>query len=153
MNFKSKQDINAPAEHVFNQLADFDFYESYAMRLGAQVERMGYYSEPQPGMCWNIKGHIRGKERDIELTLDTYRPIETLSYVCTSNALNAMISFNTIPLSKTETRMKIAVNIRARSLSARIALQSAKLAKKTLNRKFHARMHDFANRIGEKYRG
>ena len=153
MNFTSKQDINAPAEHVFSQLADFDFYESYAMRLGAQVERLEYYSEPQPGMSWNIKGHIRGKERDLELTLDTYRPIDTLAYVCTSNSLSAVINFNIIPLSKTETRMKISVNVQAKGLSARVALQSAKLAKKTLDRKFNSRMHDFANKIGEKYHG
>jgi hypothetical protein len=153
MNFTSKQNVNAPASHVFQQLADFDFYESYAMRLGAQVERRDNFQQPQPGMCWSIKGHFRGKQRDLELTLDRYIPIETLSYICTTKSLDAVVDFDVIPLSRTETRMAVTVNIRAKGLSARVALQSAKLAKKTLDRKFDTRIRDFANKIGDKYQG
>ncbi len=153
MNFESKQDINAPATHVFKQLADFDFYESYAMRVGAQVERRDNFTQPQPGICWNIKGHFRGKDRDMELTLDSYTPTDTLSYICKTQSLNAVVKFDVIPLSHTETRLKAVVEVQAKGLSARVALQSAKLAKKTLDRKFDARMRDFANNIGEKYYG
>lgn len=152
MEFVSKQNINAPTVHVFQQLADFDFYESYAMRVGAQVERLDTFSQPQPGMCWNIKGNFRGKDRDLALTLDSYTPSETLSYVCQAKSFNADVKFYVIPLSHTETRLKTVVNIQAKGLSAKVALQSAKLAKKTLDRKFDAKMHDFANKIGEKYR-
>ena len=153
MNFISKQDIEAPAIHVFQQLTDFDFYESYAMRVGAQVERRDSYKEPQPGMCWAISGRFKGKDRNVELTLDAYNPTDTLSYICTSPSLNAIINFDVIPLSKTETRLKVVVDVQAKGLSARVALQSAKLAKKTLDRKFDTRMRDFANNIGEKYHG
>ncbi len=153
MIFVSKQNINAPAAHVFQQLTDFEFYESYAMRVGAQVERMDTFANLQPGMCWNISGHFRGKDRNLELTLDSYYPTDALSYICTTKSLNAAINFDVIPLSHTETRLKVTVDIQAKGLSARVALQSAKLAKKTLDRKFNARMHDFANNIGEKYRG
>jgi uncharacterized protein YndB with AHSA1/START domain len=153
MNFENKQDINAPVEHVFQQLSDFDFFESYAMRLGAQVERMDVFTQPQPGMCWAVKGHFRGKDRDLELTLDSYYPPEALSYFCTTKSLNAVISLDIIPLSRTESRMKVIVDVIAKGLSARIAMQSAKLAKKSLDRKFNARMHEFANIIGEKYNG
>mgnify|MGYP001036338347 CR=1 FL=1 len=153
MNFLSKQDVKAPADHVFEQLADFDFYESYAMRLGAQVMRQDSFSQPQPGMSWNIKGHVRGKDRNVELTLDSYSPSETLSYICTSKSLNAIINFNVIPLSKTETRIKVMVDVQPKGLSARVAMQSARLAKKSLDKKFDARMHDFANKISEKYHG
>ncbi len=151
MNFTSKQDIIAPAEHVFRQLADFDFYESYAMRLGAQVERTDDHDRPQPGMCWNVHGVLRGKARNIELTLDNYNPVENLSYLCVSKSLNATVDFTVIPLSKTETRLKASIYVQAKSLSARVALQSARLAKKTLDRKFDGRMHDFAKKIEDKY--
>ena len=153
MDFVSKQDIKAPAAHVFQQLADFEFYESYAMRVGAQVERLDVFTQPQPGMCWNIKGHFRGKDRNMELTLDNYYPPDTLSYICTTKSLNAAISFDVIPLNRLETRLQIMIDIQAKGLSARVVMQSAKLAKKTLDRKFDARMRDFANKIGEKYHG
>lgn len=151
MNFESKQDINAPAAHVFQQLANFDFYESYAMRVGAQVERLDSFAQPQPGMCWKIKGRFRGKDRDLELTLDSYAPPGTLSYICKTKSLIAVVKFDVTRLSHTETRLRATVDIQARGLSARVALQSAKLAKKTLDRKFDTRMRDFANNIGDKY--
>jgi uncharacterized protein YndB with AHSA1/START domain len=153
MNFTSKQDIDAPTEHVFRQLSDFDFFESYAMRLGAQVERMDLFTQPQPGMCWNIKGHYRGKDRDLELTLDSYYPPDTLSYLCATKNLNANIGFDIIPLSRRESRLKVSVDIIAKGISARVALQSAKLAKKSLDRKFDARVRSFAAAIGDKYNG
>ncbi len=151
MNFTSKQDVIAPAEHVFRQLTDFDFYESYAMRLGAHVERLDEYDRPQPGMCWNISGVFRGKHRNVELRLDEYNPVEALSYICKANSLDAIINFSVIPLSKTETRLKSSIDVHAKGLSARVALQSARLAKKTLDRKFDSRMHDFAKNIEDKY--
>ncbi len=153
MRFESRQDINAPVEHVFQQLSDFDFFESYAMRMGAQVERMDVFTQPQPGMCWDIKGHFRGKDRELELTLDNYYPPDTLSYICTTKALNATISFDIIPLSRAESRLKVSVDVKAKGISARVALQSAKLAKKSLDRKFDTRMHSFAAAIGDKYNG
>jgi carbon monoxide dehydrogenase subunit G len=152
MDFESKQDINAPADHVFAQLADFDFYESYAMRVGAQVERQDNFAKPQAGMRWHVKGHFRGKDRNLELMLDNYTPSDTLSYICKAKSINAVVKFDVIPLSPTETRLRAVVTVQAKGLSARIALQSAKLAKKTLDRKFDARMRDFANNIGEKCR-
>ncbi|MBL4751633.1 MAG: SRPBCC family protein [Amylibacter sp.] len=153
MDFESKQDIKASADHVFAQLADFDFYESYAMRVGAQVERQDNFTQPQAGMRWNVKGHFRGKDRTVELTLDSYRPSDTISYICKAKSLDAVVKFDVIPLSHTETRLRAIVTVQAKGLSARIALQSAKLAKKTLDRKFDTRMRDFANKIGEKCRG
>ncbi len=151
MNFENKKDINAPVEHVFEQLSDFDFFESYAMRLGAQVERIDVFTQPQPGMCWAAKGHFRGKDRNLELTLDSYYPPEALSYYCTTKSFNAVIRLGITPLSRTESRMKVIVDVIAKGLSARIAMQSAKIAKKSLDHKFDARMLEFANIIGEKY--
>jgi hypothetical protein len=151
MKFISKQDITAPADFVFQQLADFDFYESYALRMGAQVERQDQYYTPQPGMCWSIKGRFRGKDRALELTLNSYKPSDTLSYICTSKSLNAVINLDVIPLSRTETRLKVMVDIQARGLAARVALQSAKLARKSLDRKFNGHMWDIANKISGKY--
>lgn len=104
-------------------------------------------------MCWAINGHFRGKERNLELTLDRFKPNDALSYICTSKSLDPLINFDALPLSKTETRIKGAVGIKAKGLSARVALQSARLAKKTLDRKFDLRMHDFAQKIGAKYNG
>ena len=71
MQFTSVQDINAPLEHVFEQISDFDSYEAYAMRIGATVERRDQLVQKQAGMCWHFRGELRGKDREIDIELPT----------------------------------------------------------------------------------
>ncbi len=44
MQFSSVQDVNAPLDFVFQQLSDFESYESYALRTGADVDLRRYLS-------------------------------------------------------------------------------------------------------------
>ncbi len=151
MRFTSKQEITAPAAFVFQQLADFEFYETYALRMGAQVERKDDYHLPQPGMCWSIKGHFRGKDRALDLTLDSYNPSDSLSYIGSAKTMNAEIKLDVIRVSSTQTRLEIIIDVQAKGLAARVTLQSAKLAKKSMDRKFDAHMRDIATNISGKY--
>ena len=50
MQFSSVQDVNAPLDFVFQQLSDFESYESYALRTGADVDREDALAEKATGM-------------------------------------------------------------------------------------------------------
>lgn len=151
MHFTSKQDINAPIDYVFQHLTNFELYEAHGMRVGATIERLDTFTQIQPGMCWHISGYYRGKKRNVELTLDTYEPVETLKYTCVSKPVDALIELHLTPLSRSETRIKIDIAVKAKQLSARVILQSARIAKNTLDRKFDTRMRNLANKLSEKY--
>lgn len=45
MQFSSVQDVNAPLDFVFQQMSDFESYESYGLRTGADVERADTLTE------------------------------------------------------------------------------------------------------------
>ena len=62
MQFSSVQDVNAPLDFVFEQLTDFDSYESYALRVGADIERLDSLSQKGKGMCWHVEGDFRGEK-------------------------------------------------------------------------------------------
>lgn len=145
MQFTSVQDINAPLDHVFEQISDFDSYEDYAMRIGANVERQDQLTSKAAGMCWNFQGELRGKERDIDIELTEYNPTQQLQFNCVSSGIAALVDMEVMALTKKQTRIKVKVNLTARSISARLVMQSAKLAKNSLQRKFNHRVWTYAN--------
>ena len=151
MQFTSVQDINAPLEFVFAQLSDFDACEAYAMRVGAQVERKDNLTRTGVGMIWNFVGELRGKTRDIDIELTSYSPPTALNLQCKSVGMEAFVIVQAMELTKKQTRMKMVVDITPLSIPARLIMQSARLAKRSLNRKFNHRIWEFANYIENSY--
>ena len=57
-----------------------------------------------------------------------------------------------MPLSQNRTRIAIPVEMSPKSLSARLFLQSLKLAKSNLTRRFKLRVTEFAEEVEDRYR-
>lgn len=151
MRFTSVQDINAPLDHVFMQISDFDSYEAYAMRIGAQIERTDNLPGKQAGLAWNFQGELRGKMREVDIDLLEYTPNRYLKLNCISSGVAALVEMETIALTPKQARLKVSIEVTARSISARLVLQSAKLAKNSLKRKFNHRVWNYANHIEGTY--
>ncbi len=151
MQFTSVQDINAPLDFVFAQLSDFDAFEAYAMRVGAQVERRDSLTQTGAGMIWNFIGELRGKVRDVDIELTGYRPPKSLKFQCRSPGVDADIRMQALALTRRQTRIKMAMDITPLNLSARLVMQSARLARTRLNRKYNHRLWEFANYIEGNY--
>lgn len=151
MQFSSVQDINAPLDFVFQQLSDFDSYESYAMRIGAEVKRMDQLTQKGAGLCWNINGEFRGKARKFDIQLTEYRPDTFLKFLVKSSGIEAEVSMEAMALTRKQSRIKATTVLIPKSISARLILQSAKLAKSSMNRKFNHRFWTYANFIENNY--
>ena len=59
--------------------------------------------------------------------------------------------FEAMALTRKQSRIKMSVNVAPKSISARLVLQSAKLARGSLNKKFNHRFWTFANYIENNY--
>lgn len=57
-----------------------------------------------------------------------------------------------VALSPARTRLSVDVNLKPNSIPARLLVQSLKLARTNLNKKFHLRMADYARDIEERIR-
>ena len=42
-------------------MSDFESYEAYGLRTGADVERKDTLTEKSAGMLWRVEGEMRGK--------------------------------------------------------------------------------------------
>jgi len=107
MQFSSVQDVNAPLDFVFQQLSDFESYESYGLRTGADVERQDALTEKGKGMMWNVTGEMRGKRRNLNIELTEYRPDNLLKFFVKSSGIEATATMESMALTRKQSRIKV----------------------------------------------
>ena len=151
MKFSTKEDIAAPIDAVFDMLSDFDTFERAAMRRGAEVHRTDNLRSPGPGMSWRARFMLRGRERKIGITLATFDRPNQMVFSGGSAALEGEMVIDLVALSRQRTRMSVALKLTPKNLSARLLVQSLKLARSNLNRKFHLRVADYAKEMEERH--
>jgi hypothetical protein len=151
MKFASKEDIAAPIDAVFAMVSDFDSFERAAMRRGAEVQRTDNLRQPGPGMGWAARFMMRGRERNITVTLSSYDPPNQMVFTGGSAALEGRMVIDLVALSRSRTRMSVSLKLTPKTLSARLFVQSLKLARSNLNRRFHLRVADYAKDMEDRH--
>ena len=151
MKFASKEDIAAPIDAVFDMISDFDGFERAAMRRGAEVQRTDTLQEPGVGMSWKARFTLRGREREMDVALTTYDRPNQMVFTGGSQNLDGEMVVDLVALSRQRTRMSVSIKLSPQSLSARLLVQSLKLARSNLNRKFHLRMADYAKDLEDRF--
>ncbi len=153
MKFSTREDIAAPIERVFDALSDFPRFEREILRRGASVSRIDTLERPGPGMCWISRFTFRGKPREVRSELAEYHPSESLRLLSRVDGLEGVMSVALVQLSPRQTRMFLDLELKPATLSARLFLQSLRLAKATLTRRFKSGTQDFARHIEDRLNG
>jgi len=136
MKFSTNEDINAPIEAVFDRFCDFQTFEQAAIRRGAEVRRTDQMSQPSPGMTWHAAFDLRGKRREVEVEMVSFDRPNVVVLESTSPGLLGMTTFHMRALSPERTRLHVELELKPLNLSARLLVQSLKLAKNSLTKKF-----------------
>ncbi|MBD3803653.1 MAG: SRPBCC family protein [Thioclava sp.] len=147
MKFSTRTDIAAPAEFVFERLADFGSFERAALRRGITLQRLDALTEPGAGMSWDIGFRFRGKQRQLITDIRRFEHPEMIEYAGASKSFEAVLECALTELSKSRTRLMVGLEVKPRSLGARLMVQSAKLGKGNLERRFKERVDLFAEDI------
>lgn len=150
MKFVATEDIAAPIETVWAQVADLEGFEARASRRVGGITR----TPPGPaaeGTQWTGKAEVMGKARAVTVTAMTLlAPTQLLAEAKT----DGMVVTIDVALSKMNpnlTRLTVTTDAKARSLAARLMLQSAKLARTTMAKRYKSRVAEFAVRIEAKH--
>jgi len=151
MQFSSKEDIEAPIDRVFVMLSEFETFERLAIGRGIEVSRQGETREPSVGMRWHVNFSMRGRRRDMHLQLATYDPPNLMLFVSDSQGLQGRMSLELVPLSPRRTRMSVVLNLKPKTISARLLIQSLKLAKANLTKRFKLRVADYAKNLEDRH--
>ena len=152
MKFSAKEDIEAPIEQVFALVSDFAALERAALRRGAEVQRTDSLHKPGVGMSWTAAFMARGRQRKLDMVMTTYEPPHAMRFDSVAQGLHSNMTVELVALSRGRTRLSVDLELKPKSISARLFVQSLKLARNTLNKKFHLRMADYASDLEDRAR-
>ncbi|MFK7744458.1 MAG: SRPBCC family protein [Roseobacter sp.] len=151
MKFSTRQDVDAPIDRVFEMICAFDVYERAAMRRGADVIRLDSLDAPGIGAKWDVQFTMRGKQRFVSLEVVEFDTPTEITVSLSSRNVIGGVHVELFSLSRSRTRMLVGVEVTPITLAARLFLQSLKLTKSSLNRKFENRIAEHAKDIEERH--
>lgn len=143
MKFSLRQDTDLSAEELFGAISDFARIERMLVRRGADVRRLDPAQEPGAGMAWEIGFDLRGKRRDMRMDVTQFDRPEKIVILGEGESLGLTVEMTVIALTRSKSRMIFEVEAKPRNMRARLMLQTAKLGKAQLDRKFADRVGAF----------
>lgn len=152
MQFSAREDIEAPINSVFEMVADFDRFERMAMRRGIDVRRVTQDVPPSAGTTWDTEFKLRGKARQMTVVMtDCERPAQ-MRFEANSKGMAGVTTIDLLALSQRRTRLSVDMSLSAKSLPARLLLQSMKLGQARFRKQFQLRLAEFARELEQRYR-
>lgn len=151
MKFSAREDIDAPIGKVFEMLSDVERFERSAMRRGAEVQRRSGPSVTGLGMTWDVTFSLRGRRRQMALEMVTFEPPRQMKIDARSPNLESDFVLDLVALSPQRTRVAVSLDLRPKTLQARLLVQSMKLAKSNLTTQFKLRVAEYSKDIETRY--
>lgn len=152
MKFVAHEDVEAPIEFVFEQVTDFPVLERSALRRGAEVQRVDTLDEKVPGMAWDIAFTLRGKRREVQLELTELDRPTNVVLASRSPNMGGQMVLDLVALSRSRTRISLEIEMVPKTLASRLLVQSMKLARSNLTRRFKRRVADYAKDLEDRYK-
>ena len=152
MKFTTKEDIEAPIEAVFRAVSDFDAFERAALRRGAKIQRVGEDTRPEAIITWDISFPFREKKRRILAELTELDEPNRVLVQSTSGGIEGKMKMDIIAMSRGRTRLSVELDIKPKTLAARVLVQSLRITKNKLTKRYRMRVASFASDIEDRYK-
>ncbi len=152
MKMSAQEDIEAPIAFVYEQVTDFPGFERQALRRGAEVVSVESPTALAPGLAWDVSFKLRGKQRKVQIEVTRLDPPNGLVIGSRASTIGGEMVVDLVALSRTRTRMSVAISMEPKTLSGRLMVQSMKLARKTLTRRMRKRLGEYASDMEERHK-
>ena len=146
MKFVAKEDITLSQQVFYDRMADFQMFERVAIRRGVDITRHGSLASAE-GLKWDCMFEYRGRDRRATVQLSEFSAPERMLFLVTNSALNTRLDITISALSKTQSRFQVSAVLEPKSLTARLLVQSMKLARSKYNKRFQKRVAEVASEL------
>ncbi|MDQ1899651.1 hypothetical protein RAH32_04235 [Paracoccus sp. WLY502] len=147
MKFSTRFDSDQPSAELFGIISDFSRSERSLRARGAQVRRIDPAQDPGTGLGWIIDFNWRGQGRKVRLDVTRFDRPSHITLDGHSDQFDLSINMTVVALSRVKSRLLFETEIRPRTMRARLLLQTAKLGKSQLGRKYDQRIADFLTHL------
>jgi hypothetical protein len=130
LKFRVSDDVEAPIDWVWEGFTDFAAIEADIRARDAELSRVGDWKEAALGVAWRGSVPVRGKVRTIEARIAGFiaRGATSGRKPDRRHELHYEVVF--APLSAEVTRVSVTLELKASTLSARLLLQTLKIARR-----------------------
>jgi len=142
MRFVTDEIIPRPARHVWAGLTDFAGNEAAGFSRGIEPRRVPGIEGPEP--AWAAEVPFRGRDRTVEVAVSRMTPPLALDYRVTGGPLVSELAFALEDLVDGRTRLAVSLEVRGEGVSGRMLIQSLKLMRGTLIKRFRKRVGAYA---------
>ena len=151
MKFVASEDIAAPADAVLAAVTDFDRWERMVGRRAKDLARRPP-GPVRPGTRWEARAKLRGKMRDVAVEMADLKlgGADATSTVCVDGGTDGMqVTVEAVvePLGAGLTRLTVTSELKAKSLGTRILMQSLKLARGQMAKRYRQGVATFASHV------
>ncbi|SFI94435.1 SRPBCC family protein [Jannaschia pohangensis] len=146
MKFVATEDIAAPIDVVWARVSDLEGFEARARDRVTGLVR----TPPGPaaqGSKWTGRAEVMGKTREVTVTAEALDAPNRLMAAAATDGMDVTIDVVLESLAPARTRLTVTTEAKAKTLTARLMLQSAKLARQAMAKRYKARVANFAARV------
>jgi len=136
MKLGAKTDIEAPLSFVYAALADHASWEREAVRRGIEIERPADMPLTGRGAGWRVRAPFRGKMRKLLIRIEEMRLDDQMALAIESPSVEGSTQIEVLALSPRRTRLRVTVNIKPKTLAARLFVNTLRLAKGRVQSRF-----------------
>lgn len=152
MKFKVSEDVDAPADITWARFTDFSGVEAEVKGRGAELSRVGNWSDPARGCGWRGQVTVRGRLRPITSEISAMDAPERCEIRTSVGGMDAVYDMGFLSLRPDMTRVQVVLDLSAGTLSARLALQTMKLARGRVMQRLQGLLARQGNLAEEDYR-
>lgn len=152
MKFKVAEDVDAPLDFVYSRMADFSRLEDEIRGSGAELRREGNWTQAAEERAWKGSVTVRGKPRRIDAVIGHMAENDTILVESKVGGMDCSYEMTFYEMSPTITRIATVLELKPNTLSARLIIQTLKLARGRVLQKMTGSLVRRGNEIEADYR-
>ena len=151
MEFSAEQNVNAPAQFVFERATDIEFFATLARERGLAMTPTEAFTVVRPGVGWNLKGQARGKQIDHDIIMEDFEPGFAFAVSTQHKGIKIFIAVEIEKRAEEKCRLYVDLNATAKGIGAKLALKAAQLTSNKLQQKFRRSVRRAAQWLENEY--